>query len=567
MESSGKLSYIFRKYFLVRVLLLLFFVAFVFFIIYLVSHKTESVPVIESLVPPVGAPGDVVQIYGKNFGDERDMSYVSFSGLKLTSSSYLSWSDTVIKVVLPGNVQDGLVVVGTKDAQSNPALFANEIDIPVLAPSVHNVIKPVISEVSVAKASIGDLIVITGSNFGENRNNSKVLFTIDYNKKIKDSEYVNKRLVTENFVEVSDLENGYEYWSNTEIHVRVPDGACSGVIVVENERDKSEPFDFEVSDSAISKEYISKKIFIVQYNADVKDIDTNDVSTITMRCPIPCKMPSQSNVDITEISPVPLFQNYQGCNIQQITKYKNGVSKNTFSQTFVLPVYEIRTTVNPDKTGSMKNLNQTFYTNTTRKDAIVPADEEEVIKLYKKIVDKEKNSYKRAKLIYEYMCKEFKILDKNRRNDADPLELISREKGDAYDFAVIYAALLRTAGIPCLVDCGILVEQDLKSRVHWWCEFFIPGCGWIPVDPALGAGLEYKKWPEKIDEKTYYFGNLDSHHVTFSRGYNEMKPFAPDNKIVQYPKSFALQSIWEEVSASTNKYSSYWSVPYISGIY
>ena len=68
-------------------------------------------------------------------------------------------------------------------------------------------------------------------------------------------------------------------------------------------------------------------------------------------------------------------------------------------------------------------------------------------------------------------------------------------------------------------------------------------------------------------QKENYFGNLDSHHITFSRGFNEMKPFAPDNKTVQYPKSFALQSIWEEASMSTNKYSSYWSVPFISGVY
>ena len=128
MESSGKLSYIFRKHFLFRVLALLSFVAVVFLIIFLISHKSESEPVIDALVPPVGAPGEIIQINGKNFGDERDMSYVSFSGLKLTSSSYLYWSDTQIKVILPGNVQDGLVVVGTKTAQSNPALFANEID-------------------------------------------------------------------------------------------------------------------------------------------------------------------------------------------------------------------------------------------------------------------------------------------------------------------------------------------------------------------------------------------------------------------------------------------------------
>jgi hypothetical protein len=83
----------------------------------------------------------------------------------------------------------------------------------------------------------------------------------------------------------------------------------------------------------------------------------------------------------------------------------------------------------------------------------------------------------------------------------------------------------------------------------------------------LGAGLEYKKWADTFEPSEYYFGNLDAHHITFSRGYSELKPFTQDNKTVKYPKSFALQSIWEEASSNTAKYSSYWSVPSIKGVY
>ena len=101
-----------------------------------------------SLTPSVGSPGDIVVITGKNFGDIRDMSYVEFAGSKLTSSAYISWSDDCIKLVLPANVQDGLVVVGTKDMRSKPALFANEIEIPVPVPAVVQTNKPVISSFS-----------------------------------------------------------------------------------------------------------------------------------------------------------------------------------------------------------------------------------------------------------------------------------------------------------------------------------------------------------------------------------------------------------------------------------
>ena len=91
----------------------------------------------------------------------------------------------------------------------------------------------------------------------------------------------------------------------------------------------------------------------------------------------------------------------------------------------------------------------------------------------------------------------------------------------------------------------------------------------MPVDVSLGDGLEYKVWTENMTSAPveYYFGNMDSHHIVFSRGYNDIKPFAQDNKTVKYPKSFALQSIWEEASSNTAKYSSYWSVPSIKGVY
>lgn len=567
MEHSNKISYIFRKHPWVRVFCLVFLIVVVFSTIFLISHKTKEAPVIEALIPPVGSPGDVVLIKGKNFGSERDMSYVSFSGARLTASSYISWSDEQIKVVLPANVQDGLVIVTTNEAQSNPTLFANESAIPVLVPTTQTVIRPVISSLSKDKIAVGQTLTILGTNFGETRNNSRVLFTIDYNNNIKNAQYINKKLLTDNLIEVNADESGYEYWSNTEIHVRVPTGAKSGVVIVENEKNRSDPYNIEILETAGTREYVDKKIYVVHYTADVTDVETPDVSTITLRCPVPVKLSSQNSIDTTELSPTPLIQNYQNCNVQQFKKEKNSIYKNTIKQTFVLPVYEVKTKVNADKIGSMKDLNSAFYAKYTHKDALVPADTDELVELYKKIVAKEKNHYRRAKLIYEYMCDNYTILKKNRKSDADPLDLLSKEKGDAYDFAIIYAALLRTAGIPCVVNSGVLVSSDFNTQNHWWVDFYMPNYGWVPVDVALGAGLDYKAWNINIDARTYYFGNMDSHRITFSRGFTQNKPLSQDNKIVQYKRSFALQSIWEEASSNTIKYSSYWTVPVINGVY
>ncbi len=569
MDSSGKFSYSLRRYPVVRVLSVIFIISVILGSIYLIGFRTKPVPEIISVVPPVGSPGDLVVINGVNFGAVRDMGYVEIAGSKLTASSYISWADNCIKIVLPANVQDGLVVVGTKEMRSKPALFANEVDIPVPVPAVQQVTKPVITMLSADKLNVGDLLVISGNNFGDSKNQSKVLFTMDCNNKISEADYKNMVMLTENMIPASEEDFDYVSWSNTEITVRVPDGAYTGVVVVDTGREKSDPKELTINMDAGRKEYLNKKIYLVQYTADIADVVTDDVSTITLRCPIPFSCPAQPQVEITETSPEPILMNYQNNLIHQITKSRNNTPKSVFKQTFVLPVFEVRANVNPVKIGTYKNTEKNLLSGALRSDSLVPSDKTAVKELCEKIIGKEKNPWNKAKLIYNYMCESFKIQDKVRKNDSDPLDLIKKESGDAFDFAVICTALLRAAEVPAYTDGGVLVNPDLTTQSHWWCEFYIDKIGWIPCDPALGAGLDFKQWSDSdvIDVKDYYFANMDSHHILFSRGWSQLKPFSADNKIVQQPRSFALQSIWEEANKDTAKYSSYWSVPVVKGVY
>ena len=568
MNSSGKFNYSFRRYPIIRLAVAVFVIAFILGSILIINKKTKPYPEIESITPPVGSPGDVVLIRGKNFGDVRDMSYVEIAGARLTASSYISWTDNCIKLVLPANVQDGLVFVGTKDLRSKPALFANEVDIPVPVPVVQQVSKPLITYISSETVNIGELLVIQGNNFGDAKNQSRVLFTVDYTN-FSQEEYKNVAMLTENMIAANEDDFDYVSWTNTEIKVHVPDGACTGVIVVDTGKEKSEPKNITISKDAGEKKFINKKIYLLQYSADIADVVTTDVSTITLRCPIPYTLSSQPSVEITETTPTPILMNYQNDLIHQITKSRNNTPKTVFTQTFVLPVYEVNTNIVPEKTGNYKDTNQSLLAKTVRPGLLVPSNNETIIELSKKIVGREKNVGHKARLIYNYMVDNFEIQSALRKNDADPLDLLSKAKGDAYDFAVIYTALLRAAEIPALTDSGVLVGSDLMTQSHWWCEFYLDKVGWIPVEPALGAGLEYKKWTDSgiENEKDYYFGNIDSHHITFSRGLNLLKPFSVDNKIVQHPRSFALQSIWEEASENTAKYSSYWGVPVVKGVY
>ena len=60
---------------------------------------------------------------------------------------------------------------------------------------------------------------------------------------------------------------------------------------------------------------------------------------------------------------------------------------------------------------------------------------------------------------------------------------------------------------------------------------------------------------------------VDGQHILFSRGLNEIKSSSPNSKTVQKSRSFALQSVWEEASGKSIKYSSYWAEPSVIGVY
>jgi transglutaminase-like putative cysteine protease len=56
---------------------------------------------------------------------------------------------------------------------------------------------------------------------------------------------------------------------------------------------------------------------------------------------------------------------------------------------------------------------------------------------------------------------------------------------------------------------------------HCWSEFYLPGYGWVPVDPAdvrkamLKEGLDLKQ-AEKYRE--YFFGAVDEYRIVLGRG-------------------------------------------------
>lgn len=72
-----------------------------------------------------------------------------------------------------------------------------------------------------------------------------------------------------------------------------------------------------------------------------------------------------------------------------------------------------------------------------------------------------------------------------------PAETLQRGSGACRDIAVLLAELLREMGLAARLVSGYLRESDSETRraegsLHAWTEVFLPGAGWVGLDPTNG---------------------------------------------------------------------------------
>ncbi|MDE7227442.1 MAG: IPT/TIG domain-containing protein [Treponemataceae bacterium] len=573
MRLGRTFSVLYRSYPLFRISCIVFLCLLCLGIVSFITFEAKKLPAIHSLSPAVGSAGDVMTIQGEHFGEERGTSgYVEIGGSRLTAQGYLSWTDTQIRIVLPTNVQDGLVIVATKNGRSKPGFFANEAGIPVEVPPDTQTSLPVIQAITPQAGSYGTLMTIRGTNFGTVRGNGAVFFSANRDDALQApfTSGIGTDSLDEfnpQFIPASETNYDYEYWSDGEIRVRIPDGAADGPVFVRTEKGASNALKAEIRLPAGTKSYTGKRTYVLQMTEDIEDVDSKNTTSVTLRVPRPLVSAAQPMADLTECKPAPVIANYKNTIIHQVELARAANRKVKFSQQFVVAVYTVQTDVNAKKVRPFSEKSRVLYRATTQPDSLIQSNDEAVAAKAKEIVGKETNPYLQAKLVYDYMLETYDFPSRLSRENESALDLLRKERGDAYDFAVLYTTLVRALGIPCLPVSGILVDADLHVQPHWWSEFYIEQFGWIPVDVALAKGLDYKAFKPLDDARAFYFGNLDSQHIAFSRGWNEVKPALVNSKIVRRAKSYAFQSIWEESSEGKVNYSTLWNDPVVLGIY
>jgi transglutaminase-like putative cysteine protease len=364
-------------------------------------------------------------------------------------------------------------------------------------------------------------------------------------------------------VEVSDREFGYELWNDREIWIRVPDGAASGGLEVRAplKRAGAGSVFFKVTDSPGTKTFKDKRRYTVSYGVDIKARAAQTPNTLYVWVPRPVHSASQWLVEPPASSRAPFVEDYQGTALFQLTDLEADAG---IRMTALIEVYTVETkiqsqTLKPNAASPV----QSVYTLSS---GLIPSDDPEIAAQARRLAGSEQNPYEKARKIYAWLVQEGGI-KREAGHTGGALEALREQQSDPYSAALLFCALARAVQVPALPVAGVLVHDSRAGIRHYWAEFWIDGLGWVPLDPALGAGAGPEGFTPRPDPASYYFGNLDNQRIAFSRGQAALSPMDPRGRRVVRNREYAMQNLWEEAVGALESYSSLWSDIAITGIY
>jgi sugar lactone lactonase YvrE len=124
-------------------------------------------------------------------------------------------------------------------------------------------------------------------------------------------------------------------------------------------------------------------------------------------------------------------------------------------------------------------------------------------KAVKKAVGVERNPYWIARKIYRHIHKKMHYELAGGWNVAP--RVLERGSGSCSEYSFVFIAMCRAAGIPARYVGSLVVRKDDASYddvFHRWVEIYLPGYGWLPVDPSRGDK------PSEVD-RSDAFGHLE----------------------------------------------------------
>ncbi len=145
-----------------------------------------------------------------------------------------------------------------------------------------------------------------------------------------------------------------------------------------------------------------------------------------------------------------------------------------------------------------------------------------------KIVDDKKDPVQKLKKIFTWVDENTPWASAREYSTIPniPEYSLDHKHGDCGIQTLLFMTLCRYNGIPAKWQSGWMMHPP-EINLHDWCEIYVDGYGWIPVDQSFGI----KNYLDD-SQKYFYLGGIDAYRFIVNDGYS--KPLFPA-KI--YPRS------------------------------
>jgi transglutaminase-like putative cysteine protease len=149
----------------------------------------------------------------------------------------------------------------------------------------------------------------------------------------------------------------------------------------------------------------------------------------------------------------------------------------------------------------------------------------------KRIVGDETNNYQKVRKIFEWVDAAFPWAGAREYSTIDniPAYVIENGHGDCGQVTLVFMTLARYNGIPARWQSGFMLHPG-SVNLHDWCEYYIEGIGWIPLDQSFGVNTFADA--ADTDVRLFYSNGVDAYRLIVNN--NHASDFYPAKL---YPRS------------------------------
>jgi len=162
------------------------------------------------------------------------------------------------------------------------------------------------------------------------------------------------------------------------------------------------------------------------------------------------------------------------------------------------------------------------YVKTT---AFIPTDGK-VKEVASRLTKNKKTIQEKARTVYDWVVENtYRDPEVRGCGIGDVETTLAKKGGKCVDISSVFVAVSRAAGIPAREVFGLRLgekgQTDITNGYHCWAEFYLPGYGWVPVDPA---DVRKMMLLENLDLEAadgyqeYFFGAVDESRIVLGKG-------------------------------------------------